>query len=93
MTAFEREDLVQKMKSDKFEPTISLKLDPSTSTLRANIAEYNLDYVKILIRLMSRNVLGKKELLGKIEIDKNSDIWKEIVSKPLVNITKTINFE
>ncbi|CAH0556971.1 unnamed protein product [Brassicogethes aeneus] len=93
ITAFEREDLVQKMKSDKFEPTISLKLDESTSTLRATVTQYNLNYVKILVRLISRNMVGKKEVLGKIEIDKNSEVWKEIVSKPSEKITRMMNLQ
>ncbi|CAG9864735.1 unnamed protein product [Phyllotreta striolata] len=93
ITAFEDEDLVQKMKSDKFEPTISLKLEPSTSTLRATVNKRNLNQTKILIRLMARNLVGKKTLLGKIEIDRHSDFWKEIVASPSVNITKMVNFE
>ncbi|XP_072383640.1 uncharacterized protein [Diabrotica undecimpunctata] len=93
ITAFEDEDLVQKMKSDKFEPTISLKLEANTSTLRATVDKYNLEEMKILIRLMSRNIVGKKTLLGKIEIDRNSSFWKEIVANPSVAITKMVNFE
>lgn len=93
ITAFEYEDLIQKMKSDKFEPTISLKLEANTATLRATVNKYNLEQVKILIRLMSRNIMGKKTLLGKIEIDRNSNFWKEIVASPSVAITKMVNFE
>lgn len=81
------------MKSDKFEPTISLKLEAPTATLRATVNNYNLEQVKILIRLMSKNMVGKKVLLGKIEIDRNSSLWKEIVSQPLVPITRMINLE
>lgn len=90
---FENEDLLQKMKSDKFDPTISLKLEANTATLRANVNNYNLEQVKILIRLISRNIMGKKVLLGKIEIDSKSNYWKEIVAQPLVPITKMINFD
>lgn len=81
------------MKSDKFNPTISLKLEANTATLRANVNNYNLEQVKILIRLMSKNIMGKKVLLGKIEIDSKSSFWKEIVAQPQVPITKMINFE
>ncbi|KAG5893682.1 hypothetical protein JTB14_021978 [Gonioctena quinquepunctata] len=93
ITAFEYEDLIQKMKSDKFEPTISLKLEPSTSTLRATVNQYNIDQVKILIRLISKNIVGKKVLLGKIEIDRHSSFWKEIVASPAVPVTKMVSFE
>lgn len=93
ITAFEYDDLIQKMKSDKFDPTISLKLEANTATLRANVNNYSLEEVKILIRLISKNILGKKVLLGKIEIDSKSSFWKEIVAQPLVPITKMINFE
>ncbi|CAH1105845.1 unnamed protein product [Psylliodes chrysocephalus] len=93
ITAFEDEDLIQKMKSDKFEPTISLKLEAPASTLRATVNKYNLGQVKILIRLMSRTIVGKKTMLGKIEIDRHSSFWKEIVASPSVNITKMVNFE
>jgi len=93
ITAFEHEDLIQKMKSDKFDPTISLKIEPNTATLRATVNNYNIEQVKILIRLISKNLLGKKVLLGKIEIDRNSDIWKEIVGRPSMPLTRMINFE
>lgn len=93
ITAFEYDDLIQKMKSDKFDPTISLKLEANTATLRATVNNDNLEQVKILIRLISKNILGKKVVLGKIEIDSKSTFWKEIVAQPLVPITKMINFE
>ncbi|KAJ8977423.1 hypothetical protein NQ317_009676 [Molorchus minor] len=93
ITAFEHEDLIQKMKSDKFEPTISLKMETNTATLRATVNKYNIEEVKILIRLVSKNIVGKKVLLGKIEIDSKSSIWQEIVATPLVPVTKMINFE
>ncbi|XP_023024428.1 uncharacterized protein [Leptinotarsa decemlineata] len=93
ITAFEYEDLIQKMKSDKFEPTISLKLEPSTSTLRATVNQYNIDQVKILIRLISKNIVGKKVELGKIEIDRHSSFWKDIVAAPATPVTKMVNFE
>lgn len=85
--------MIQKMKSDKFDPTISLKLEANTATLRATVNSYSLEHVKILIRLISKNILGKKVLLGKIEIDSKSNFWKEIVAQPLVPITKMINLE
>ncbi|RZC39994.1 uncharacterized protein BDFB_001876 [Asbolus verrucosus] len=93
ITAFEHDDLIQKMKSDKFDPTISLKLEANTATLRATVNNYNLEQVKILVRLICRNILGKKIVLGKIEIDSNSDLWKEIVKTPSIPITRMINFE
>ncbi|CAH1118024.1 unnamed protein product [Phaedon cochleariae] len=93
ITAFEDEDLLQKMKSDKFDPTISLKLESSASTLRANVNKYNIEHVNIMIRLMSKNMVGKKVLLGKVEFDSKSAFWKEIVASPGVAITKMINFE
>lgn len=52
-----------------------------------------LNQVKIVIRLMAKNILGKKTLLGKIEINKNDSFWKEIVGSPGVPITKMVNFE
>ncbi|CAH2000046.1 unnamed protein product [Acanthoscelides obtectus] len=93
ITAFEDEDLVQKMKSDKFDPTISLRLEASSSTLRATVNKYNMQHMKIMVRLMSRNLVGKKTLLGKIEIDHKSAFWKEVVSSPSTPITKMVNFE
>jgi hypothetical protein len=93
ITAFEHDDLIQKMKSDKFDPTISLKLEANTATLRANVNNYNLEQVKILVRLICKNLLGKKVLLGKIEIDRNSDLWKEIVRMPSVPVKRMVNFE
>lgn len=91
--AFESNDIIQKKKSDRFDPTISLKLETNTATLRANVNSFMLNHVKILVRLLSKNVLGKKTLLGKIEIDKNEPFWKEIVAKPGEPITKMVNFD
>lgn len=93
ISAFESDEVIQKKKSDKFDPTISLKLEANTATLRANVNNFMLDQVKILIRLLSKNLLGKKTLLGKIEIDKDNPFWKEIVANPSVPITKMVNFE
>ncbi|KAL1514110.1 hypothetical protein ABEB36_003426 [Hypothenemus hampei] len=91
--AFESDEVVQKKKSDKFDPTISLKLEANSATLRATINKFMLNYVKIVIRLMAKNLLGKKTLLGRIEIDKNEQFWKEIVASPGVPITKMVYFE
>nr|CAH7721654.1 unnamed protein product [Callosobruchus chinensis] len=93
ITAFEDEDLVQKMKSDKFDPTISLRLEATSSTLRATVNKYNMHQMKIVVRLMSRNLVGKKMLLGKIEINHKSSFWKEILSSPSTPITKMVNFD
>lgn len=93
ITAFENEDLIQKMKSDRFEPTIALKLEANNATLRATVNNYNLDQVKILVRLICKNFIGKKVVVGKIEIDRHSELWKEIVGKPSVPITRMVNFE
>lgn len=91
--AFESNDIIQKKKSDRFDPTISLKLETNTATLRANVNSFMLNHVKILVRLLNKNVLGKKTLLGKIEIDKDEPFWKEIVAKPGEPVTKMVNFD
>lgn len=91
--AFESNDIIQKKKSDRFDPTISLKLETNTATLRANVNSFMLNHVQILVRLLSKNVLGKKTLLGKIEIDKDEPFWKEIVAKPGEPVTKMVNFD
>ncbi|XP_060517401.1 uncharacterized protein LOC132696640 [Cylas formicarius] len=93
ITAFESEDVVQKKKSDMFDPTISLKLEANTATLRARVNSFMLSHVKIVIRLLAKNILGKKTLLGRIEIDKNNPFWKEIIGKPGMAVTKLVNFE
>ncbi|XP_066260150.1 uncharacterized protein [Euwallacea similis] len=91
--AFESSDVIQKKKSDRFDPTISLKLEANSATLRATINSFMLNHVKIVVRLMAKNILGKKTLLGIIEIDKNEPFWKEIVAHPGVPVTKMVNFE
>ncbi|CAG9768618.1 unnamed protein product [Ceutorhynchus assimilis] len=93
INAFESNDIIQKKKSDKFDPTISLKLEANTATLRATVNNYMLNQVKIVIRLMAKNLLGKKTLLGVIEINKNLPFWKEIVANPGTPVTKMVNFE
>lgn len=88
----ECDDVVHKMKSDKFDPTLSLKIEDNT-TLRATVNNYNLKNVTILIRLMCKNMLGKKHLLGKIQFNCRSDIWEKMIESPCVPITRIINFE
>jgi hypothetical protein len=87
----EPDDLIQKMNSVKFDPTISLKFEASTATLRVN--NYNLKQVKISVKLICKNLLGKKVPLGKIKIDSNSDLWKETVSMPFMTVKRMVKFE
>ncbi|XP_050302912.1 uncharacterized protein LOC126740785 [Anthonomus grandis grandis] len=93
INAYESDDIIQKTKSDRFNPTISLKMEANSATLRATVNNYMLNKVKIVIRLLSRNILGKKTLLGKIEINRDEAFWKEIVATPGVPVTKMVNFE
>lgn len=88
----ECDEVVHKMKSDKFDPTLSLKIEENT-TLRATINNYNLKNITILIRLMCKNLLGKKHLVGRIEMNSQSDIWEKIIKSPCVPITRIMNFE
>lgn len=81
------------MKSDRFQPTIGLKLEANTATLRATVNQDKLSEVKILIRLMSRNILGQKCCLGKIEIDSKSSLWREIVKHSSTPLTNWIHFD
>lgn len=91
--AFESDDIIQSKKSDCFEPTISLKLEANSATLRASVNNYMLKQMKIVIRLMAKNIFKKKTLLGMIEVGTQGAFWKEIVSSPGVPVTKMVNFE
>lgn len=93
VTAYEFDVLIGKMKSDRFDPTISLKIEPKTATLFATVNKQNLDRVKIIIRLMCKNLLGKKHLLGKIELDSRHEFWKEVMKSPSNPVTKMIDME
>lgn len=93
MTAFEYDVLIAKLKSDRFEPTISLKIEPKTATLFATVNRQNLDRVKIIIRLMCKNMLGKKHLLGRIELDRDHQLWREVMKSPCNPVTKMVDLE
>lgn len=58
-------DVIEKLKSDKFNPTISLRIEASTATLRVPVHHYNLQKMRILIRLLCKPLIGKKELLSR----------------------------
>ncbi|XP_076271439.1 uncharacterized protein LOC143203190 isoform X2 [Rhynchophorus ferrugineus] len=92
ISAFESNDVIQKKKSDRFDPTISLRLQANTATLRATVNKYMLDQVKIVIRLLAKNFVGKKFVLGTIEIDKDDPFWKRSVAAPGVPETKMVHF-
>jgi len=93
MTALQQDVLISKWRSDRFEPTISLKIEPETAVLQAFVKNSNLNDVKILIRLMCNNVLGKKTQLGEIAIDPATKIWKQIVGSPSTPVTRMINLD
>lgn len=93
MTAYEYDVLITTWKSDRFAPTISMKIEPKTATLQAVFRNYNVTNIKIVVRIMCKNMLGKKILLGRIEIDKESDIWKQIMFSPSTPVTQMVNFQ
>ncbi|XP_022909960.1 uncharacterized protein [Onthophagus taurus] len=90
ITAFEYGVRIASWKSDRFDPTISMKIEPTTATLRAIFQYYNLSNVKIVIRFICKNLLAKKIVLGKVELGQESEIFKEAVNTPSVAITKTL---
>lgn len=92
MTAYEYDVLIASWKSTRFEPTISMKIEAKTATLQATFRSYNVDNIRVVIRLICKNMLAKKILLGKIEIDGKSDLWKQIVENPSTPVTQMINF-
>ncbi|KRT86477.1 C2 domain containing protein [Oryctes borbonicus] len=93
ITAFEYGVRVGSWKSDRFQPTISMKIDPLTATLQVLFRNYNLRNIKIVIRLVSKNMIGKKILIGKIEIDNDSAIFKEAIDSPSNYIIKSLELE
>lgn len=93
MSAFHEDELITKWKSGKFEPTISMKIEPKTAILQTFFNSKDVDDVGVLIRLMCRNVLGKKTLLGRIQVNKRSSIWREAVANPSTAVTEMISLE
>lgn len=93
ISAFEMDDVIQKMKSDKFDPTISLKLEKKSAKLKVKVDEQSCTQLKILVKLMCTPLLGHKLELGRIEIDSRSDIWKDMMKSPMIPITKVLNLE
>lgn len=82
MKVYECNDPVAKWKSNKFEPTISLKLEPSTATLQATVQNENLYAVQCEICLMCRNKLGKKMQVGKLIIEPKDGHWIQMFDMP-----------
>lgn len=93
MTAYEYDVLISSWKSDRFDPTISMKIEPTTATLQARFKDYNTHNIKIVVRIICKNVLGKKILLGKFEINSKSDVWRQIVESPDTAVTQMVDFE
>lgn len=93
ITAYEYDVLIAKLKSDRFDPTISLKIEPKSATLFATVNRQNLDRVKVIIRLLCKNMLGKKHLLGLVELDSHHELWKEVMKTPCNPVTKMVDFE
>lgn len=91
ITVYDRDLVIGTWKSDRFEPTISMKIESKTATLRTTFRNSNTDNVKILIRLMCKNILAKKFLLGKIEINNSNDLWKRIADSPSDPLTEMVN--
>lgn len=91
IAAFEYDCRIAKLKSDKFQPTISLRIEPNTATLLARVNRDNLDKVEVVISLMCKNILGKKHKLGEIRIQEGCDIWKEAIEAPSNPVTKMID--
>ncbi|KAK9870630.1 hypothetical protein WA026_008192 [Henosepilachna vigintioctopunctata] len=93
ISAFEMDDVIQKMKSDKFDPTISLKLEKTSAKLKVKVDEHSCNQLRILIKLMCTPLLGHKLELGKLEIDSKSPIWKEMMQSPMMPVTNVIHLK
>ncbi|XP_017778767.1 PREDICTED: uncharacterized protein LOC108564278 [Nicrophorus vespilloides] len=93
MEVYEFDVLIAKWKSDEFPPTISMKIESKTATMHATVNNYNLDRIKITIRLKCKNKINKKAKLGEIVIDNQSYMWKNVLESPSVPSTLMMNFE
>lgn len=93
MKVFECGIPVSKWKSDKFEPTISHKMEPTTSTLNSTVRNTNLYAVHCEVKLMCRNKLGKKSELGKVIIGNKDGQWNQAVDLPGTPVTLWHNFK
>lgn len=93
MTSTRQDVLISKWKSDPFEPTISLKIEPQTAVLQTFVKSNDLNDVKIVIKLKCKNLVGKKTLLGEIFIDHKAKIWSQVIKLPCTPITRMINLE
>ena len=93
MTAFEYGVKIASWKSDKFDPTISLKIEPTTAMMQAIFKDYNLRNIRIYVRILCKTLLGKKTQLGKVEIDADADMFKKIVESPTVSVTRSLELQ
>lgn len=93
MKIFECDVVVAKWKSDKFEPTISLKMEQTTSTLQGTVKNSNLHAVRCEVRLMCKNKLGKKLELGKTTIGPKDGHWVQALDSPCTPVTLWHNFK
>ncbi|KAF5273573.1 hypothetical protein FQR65_LT04571 [Abscondita terminalis] len=93
MTSTRQDVLISKWKSDPFEPTISLKIEPQTAVLQTFVKNNDLLDVKMHIKLKCKNIVGKKTLLGAIVIDRNSKILTQVIKMPCTPITRMISLD
>lgn len=93
MKIYEQDVVVAKWRSDKFEPTISYKMEPTTATVLGTVQSSNLYAVYCEVRLMCRNKLGKKSELGKVIIKPKDGHWEQAVDEPSSHVTLWHNFK
>lgn len=92
MKIYEHDVVVSKWRSDKFEPTISHKLEPTTATMIGTVQNCNLYAVRCEIRLMCKNKVGKKSELGQVVIKQNDGHWEQAFDLPSNPVTLWHNF-
>lgn len=93
MKIFEHDVVVAKWRSDKFEPTISYKLDTATSTVSGRIQNCNLYATRCEVRLMCKNKVGKKSELGYVVIKDKDGHFEQAYDMPSTPVTLWHNFK
>lgn len=93
MATHEYDVVVSKWKGDTFAPTISMRIEKDSATMITTINNYNLDKTKVIVKLKCRNAMQQKHLLGTIVIDRDSEIFNNIIANPTMEDTKMIDFQ
>lgn len=82
---------IVKWKSKPYDPSISILLN--SPMIIAEFPNYSIKTIKAQISLESKSGVGKKVKLGTIDMDNQTQIWKQMVEHANIEVNTCVNFK